>query len=166
MDLSFLLHSITCPSFPSPWSASPPVSQSYFLHLFFFSSSSSSSLIAVELWYSRTTLILGVVFVFAYIMSWGWMTYVMEETARNSVSAFQHTHHITINKHTYKCTCIDFLLGYGYKLKDNKAEWTPWLLHKIIISSWEILSTALTLLLLVSHRLISLSLSSDSLELE
>lgn len=46
--------------------------------------SSSSSL--VELWYSRTTLILGVVFVFAYIMSWGWMTYVMEEAARNSVS--------------------------------------------------------------------------------
>lgn len=40
----------------------------------------------VELWYSRTTLILGVVFVFAYILSWGWMTYVMQETAKNSVS--------------------------------------------------------------------------------
>jgi dynein light chain LC8-type len=37
-------------------------------------------LLIIELWSSRTTLILGMVFVFAYILSWGWMTYVIQET--------------------------------------------------------------------------------------
>ncbi|KAI1289234.1 Dynein light chain 1, cytoplasmic [Halotydeus destructor] len=37
-------------------------------------------LLIIELWSSRTTLILGMVFVFAYLLSWGWMSYVMQET--------------------------------------------------------------------------------------
>ena len=87
---SLVIHFLA-PSLPISLSLSPLSSLSYFIlilstHLILHLSLSLS--LSVELWYSRTTLILGVVFVFAYIMSWGWMTYVMEETARNSVSWF------------------------------------------------------------------------------
>lgn len=37
-------------------------------------------LLIIELWSTRTTLILGVVFVLAYIFSWVWMTYQLELT--------------------------------------------------------------------------------------